>query len=257
MEILDPDIHFNRDGWQHVIETQSRLFNLDALVAISDQLREEFHCGNATDRRMPEIGQTDWKSDLLTRYDDREIGYDLPCLLSADRPTRGRIMLCAQDPQRRGTSPGLTVGTFFGINSSRYRHSQQHYGAVWNLIRTCVQGGYDVWVTDALKIFVGKNQLWKDPELVKLCFDILRDEIDAFSPDKILTMGGTAGDALSRAGLQGSFLRATHPSYRFGKKGWYLEGSADPEEGRLKGLERYYLRILFGEDAPPDVSVRA
>ncbi len=253
LHTLDPDIHFNRDGWQHVIETQSKLFNLSALVAISDQLREEFHCGHAAGRRMPEIKQTDWRSDLLIRYNDREIGYDLPCLLSASRPTRGRIMICAQDPLRSGTSPALTVGTFFGIDNNGYRHSNRHYGAVWNLIRTCVQAGYDVWVTDALKIFVGRHQLWKDPDLVELCREILRDEIEAFSPDKILAMGGTASGVLANAGLGRSFLRATHPSY-YGKKGWYLKGTSDPEEGYLKGLERYYCRILFGADAPPDVA---
>lgn len=199
---------------------------------------------------MPEIAQADWNSGLLTQYNDREIGYDLPCLLSADRPTRGRIMLCAQDPLRKGTSPSLTVGTFFGIDNPRYRHRRNHHGAVWNLIRTCVHAGFDVWVTDALKIFVGKDQLWKNPELFKLCFEILRDEIEAFSPNKILTLGRTAGNALSYVRLEDTFLRAPHPAAR-GK--WYLEGSADPEEGLLKGLEHYYCRVLFGADAPEDV----
>lgn len=256
MDTYDLDIHFNRDGWQRVIETQSKLFNIEALVALSDRLRQEFHCGHAEGRRMPEIERADWKSDLLTQYNDREIGYDLPCLLSAGRPTRGRIMLCAQDPLRSGSAPSLTVGTFFGIDNSGYRRSQKHYGAIWNLVRTCVAAGYDVWVTDALKIFAGKHQLKKNTELEKLCFEILKDEIKAFAPDKILAMGSTAGAALSRSGWQGSFMRSTHPSY-YGKKGWYLEGSMGPQEGYLKELERYYCRILFGANSPPDAGVHA
>ena len=251
MGALDHDIHFNRDGWQSVIETQSKLFNRDVLVAISDQLREEFHAGHAKGRKMPEIEQTDWKTDLLTQYNDRAVGYDLPCLLSADRPTRGRIMLCAQDPLRKGTLPSLTVGTFFGIDNNSYRHSRKHYGAVWNLIRTCVHAGYDVLVTDALKIFVGKGQLQQNPELVDLCVEILEDEIEAFSPDKILAMGRTAGDTIARVRSEGAFLRARHPA-AWGK--WYLEGSANPEEDYLKGLEHYYCRALFGEDAPQDAA---
>lgn len=249
MRTLDLDIRFNRDGWKRVVETQSKLFNPEALVLISDRLREEFHSGHAKGRKMPEIEQADWRTNLLAQYNDREIGYDLPCLLSADRPTRGRIMLCAQDPLRKGTSPRLTVGTFFGIDNSSYRHNRKHHGAVWNLISTCVHAGYDVLVTDALKIFVGKNQLWKDPELVKLCFEMLADEIETFSPDKILTMGRTASDALSYVRPEGSFLRATHPSY-YGKKGWYLEGSCNSDAGKLKGLEQYYCRLLFGADLP-------
>lgn len=251
METFDHDIHFNSDGWQSAIETQSKLFNLGALVAISDQLREEFHGGHSKGRDMPEIAQADWQTGLLTQYDDREIGYDLPCMLSADRPPKGRIMLCAQDPLRKGNSASLTVGTFFGIDNPRYRHRRNHHGAVWNLIRTCVHAGYDVWATDALKIFVGKDQLWKDPELVKLCFEVLSDEIEAFSPDKILTLGRTAGDALSRVRSEDEFLRSPHPAAR-GK--WYLEGSADPEEGLLKGVEHYYCRVLFGADTPQSVA---
>ncbi len=186
LKTLDLDIQFNRGNWRHLIETQSRLFDPSALAAVSDRLREEFHCGHAIGRKMPEITQADWKSDLITRYSDRAIGYDLPCLLSADRPTRGRIMLCAQDPLRDlKDPPGLTVGTFFGLDDNRLRLGGNHYRAVWNLIRTCVAAGYDVWVTDALKLFVGKHQLRNDKALVELCYEILRDEIEAFSPDKI------------------------------------------------------------------------
>ena len=258
METLDPDIQFNRGNWRYLIETQRKLFDPVALVAISDRLRKEFHRGHASDRKMPEIEEADWKSNLLTRYKDREIGYDLPCLLSNDRPVQGRIMLCAQDPLRSSTTPpGLTVGTFFGIDDNRLRLGGNHYRAIWNLIRTCVKAGYEVWVTDALKIFVGKHALWKDPDLVKLCFEILRAEIEAFAPDKILTMGGTAAGALSRSGLKkGSFLRATHPSY-YGRKEWYFKGAADTDVGYLTGLENYYCRILFGADTPPNPIAKA
>ncbi|SOE17786.1 hypothetical protein SAMN05877838_2689 [Hoeflea halophila] len=243
MRTLDVDIRFNMDGWPRIAETQSKLFAVDALVEISNQLREEFHSGHYKDRKMPEIAQADWKTDLLLRYDDREIGYDLPCLLSADRPTKGRIMLCAQDPLRKGTSPRVTVGTFFGIDNNRYRHGQKHYGAIWNLIRFCVHAGYDVLVTDALKIFAGKHQLRNDAALERLCLDVLRDEIDASSPDKILTMGQTAGHALSSVKSESSLLRAPHPT-AWGK--WYRVGSVNEKEGLLVGLENYYRRALFG-----------
>lgn len=247
MDPLDHDIHFNRGGWQSIIKTQNKLFNPDALVAISDRLREEFHSGHPNGRQMPEIGQEDWETGLLRGYTDREIGYDLPCLLSGDRPTKGRIMLCAQDPLRRGTLPSLTVGTFFGIDNNGLRHSRRHYGALWNLIRACVHAGYDVLVTDALKIFVGKNKLKKNPPLESLCFDTLKDEIDTFSPNKILAMGAVAGHALSRVLSEDAFIRVPHPMAR-GK--WYLEGSANPEESYSEKLEHYYCRALFGADTP-------
>lgn len=249
METYDDDIIFNENDWHKVVETQTALFTKDSLLNISNQLREEFHAGHAEGRPMPEIDRTDWNTELLTKYGDREIGYDLPCLLSADRPTRGRIMLLAQDPLRKGSSPCLTVGTFFGIDNPRYRNSRKHYGAVWNLVRKCVHAGYDVLVSDALKIFVGRNQLRKDKELAKLCSEIMANEIEAYSPDKILTMGQTAGHAVSQVLEEKSFIRSPHPCAR-GK--WYREGSSNLEEEYVKALENYYLRALFGADTPPN-----
>lgn len=251
MKVHDPDIQFNDDNWNRVIQSQTLLFDLNALVSISDQLRTEFHAGHGIDRELPEIKQEDWKTDLLLKYDGREIGYDLPCLLSAERPTRGKIMLCAQDPKRSGSLPGVTVATFFGIDNKDYRQSGKHYGAVWDLVRACVLGGYDVWVTDALKLFVGKHELWGNEPLVKLCIDVLEAEVKAFSPDLILAMGGQAAGALSEILPGRAFIKARHPSPMFAKKAWYLEGAADFDIGYKDGIKRYYLRKLFGEDQVP------
>ena len=98
----------------------------------------------------------------------------------------------------------------------------------------------------------------KNSALVDLCFEILRDEVEAFSPDNILAMGGVAGAALSRAKLKEPFLSGTHPSYR--KAGWYrggaVENATDSTVSNLEARENYYCRLLFGSDRPPEAGAR-
>lgn len=210
---FDPDILFNPPPWSDLVETQRELFDTDALVRISDQLREEFHKGHAPGRDMPEIPRPAWRTRLLDPYAKKTIGYDLPCLLSADRSTRGRIMLCAQDPKRDGKEAKLTVGTFFGIDSD-YHRARRHWGMMWQLIRRCVLAGYDVWVTDAIKLYAGRNVMRHDPDLRALCFSVIRKEVEAFQPDKVLAIGNDARDALNAAEIKIPVVHVVHPTAR-------------------------------------------
>lgn len=211
--LFDVDILFNPPAWNELAETQTGLFRTAALKSISDRLRHEFHHGHAADREMPEIARSDWNTPLLEPYADRPIGYDLPCLLSAKRPSIGRIVLCAQDPLRGPGPAKLTVGTFFGIDSN-YHRSRRHWGMIWQLIRHCVMQGYDVWVTDAIKLFAGKNVLSHDTRLRELCYATIRAEISAFDPTKVVAFGSWASDAISAAGVNASVLRVPHPTAR-------------------------------------------
>lgn len=252
MTNFEADIYFNRSDWPSLIESQYRLFDIPALEDISDRLRAEFHDGHAPGREMPMIAPEDWASpvrDALARHANSPFGYDLPCLISADVPRRARIMLCAQDPWRAAPSPAPTVGTFFGIDDDHLRYNRNYHGALWSLIRSCALAGYEVLVTDAVKIFVGKDEIWKHRDLVGPCFDTLCDEIAAFEPDKILTIGGTARNAIDRIDLDADVIHAWHPNRR--GAGWYLSPGDDPDISKFEGVRRYYWRKLFGADAPP------
>lgn len=216
-EGFDTDILFNPSPWRELILTQSELFDPAALSDISDRLRQEFYQGHEPDRQMPEISRENWHTDLLTPYLSKTIGYDLPCLISADRTARGRIMLCAQDPKRDGDEPILTVGTFFGIDSD-YHRFRRHWGMIWQLIRRCVFAGYDVWATDAVKLYAGRNVIRKDAALRDLCFSVIRQEVEAFQPDHVLAIGNDARDALAAAATQVPAVHVVHPTAR-GLKG--------------------------------------
>ncbi len=185
---------------------------------------------------MPEIAPQDWNTKLLAPYVGGTIGYDLPCLLSADRPSRGRIMLCAQDPLRKPGGARLTVGTFFGIDNHTLR-TRRHYGVIWLFIRQCVLAGYDVWVTDAIKLYAGRNVLRRDPDLRSLSISVISAEVAAFRPDKILTFGNDARWAMKASGAVVPLTHVAHPNAR---------GIKGPFKDRLI----IYSQALFGSDSP-------
>lgn len=231
-KLYDADIIFNPPNWSDLAQTQRKLFRLEALQKISDRLRNEFHYGHQSGREMPEISQTDWATRLLDSYVGGPIGYDLPCLLSAERPTSGKIMLCAQDPLRGSGPAKLTVGTFFGIDSN-YHRTRRHWGMIWQLIRTCVHAGYDVWVTDAIKLFAGKDVVNRDSALRELCFSTVCDEVSAFQPDRIIAFGAIAESALNAAKVNAEVLRVPHPTAR---------GARGPLTERLE----HYRQLILG-----------
>ncbi|MFD2845654.1 uracil-DNA glycosylase family protein [Paracoccus cavernae] len=233
---LDADIAFNPQPWGRLIQTQEQLFDTNALIQISDRLRLEFHGGHAPNRVMPEIAQQDWATDLLDRYADGHIGYDLPCLLSADRSARGRIMMCAQDPLRSTDAAKLTVGTFFGIDNNKYRVSR-HYGMMWQFIRRCVLAGHDVWVTDAIKIFAGKGVAQRDLPLRELSRSVIEDEVAAFAPDRIVTFGKLAQETMASIRGRHALISLKHPT-------------AHGQRGSFKDRVGIYMEAVFGGDHP-------
>lgn len=122
-------------------------------------------------------------------------------------------MLCAQDP-RRGEGPArLTVGTFFGIDS-HYHRTRRHWGMIWKLVRSLVVSGYDVWVTDAIKLFAGHRTIYRDEGLRKLCYSVMGKEISAFRPDKVVAFGSVAEAALRGANGDIQLIRVPHPTAR-------------------------------------------
>lgn len=230
--IHDGDILFNPPLWKEIVASQERLFCLKDLFQLSDRLRDEFYFGHGPNREMPEIHPSGWNTRLLNCYKERHIGYDLPCLLSAERTTKGRIMLCAQDPLRGPGPAKLTVGTFFGIDS-HYHRTRRHWGMIWRLIRYCVLQGYDVWVTDALKIYAGPNVVFRDSALRELCFSTIREEVAKFNPDKVIAFGAVAGKSLRTARLEVSVVQVAHPTAR---------GVSGPLDARFED----YIGLIFG-----------
>lgn len=233
---FEAEILFNPEPWGKLIETQARLFDVRTLIEISDQLRLEFYDGHADDRVMPEIDRQDWVTNLLDCYADQHLGYDLPCLLSAERPVRGRIMMCAQDPLRSSEEAKLTVGTFFGIDNNHLR-ARNHYRMIWQFIKRCVLAGYDVWVTDAIKLFAGKGVVQRNRPLRDLSRSIIEDEVAAFKPDRIVAFGKVACEMMADIGGDHLLVCQKHPT-AFGQR------------GSLADRVDKYVQETLGKDCP-------
>ncbi|WP_054004493.1 uracil-DNA glycosylase family protein [Cypionkella psychrotolerans] len=252
----DADILFNHAPWEDLIASQDLLFKPEALAAISDGLRMDFHEGHAQGRNMPVVPTEAYANDLLATFDNHVAGYDLPCLLSADRPTRGRVMFCAQDPLRNGVQTGITVGTFFGIDSDYLRQSRRHYGVLWQLIRRCVENGYDVWVTDAMKLYAKEAPI--DPHLYDICGKVLLREVELFKPDHVVAFGNRARHLLDRFNLKKPVLHERHPTARGSSAAWAKEGAArrycETPQGRLEAKVDRYCRDIFGLELPLSTS---
>ncbi len=249
---LDSDILFNTEPWEKIISSQINLFSKDSLINISNGIREEFHSGHAPNRKPPMMPKEAIIAPELLTYADHICGYDLPCLISGSRPSRGLIMFCAQDPLRRLSSPiGISVGTFFGFDHDHLRCSLKHYGVLWQLIRRCVAHGYDVWLTDAMKIHCIGNKI--SPELHQLCEETLRSEVDLAQPERIVAFGGRAKRLFGKI-LKGDdrIIYERHPSAWGSKRQWALEGATHEYEdsplGRFNAQVDRYCRDIFGED---------
>lgn len=252
----DADISFNRAPWQDLIVSQELLFKPEALAAISNGLRTDFHEGHAQGRKMPVVPADAYANDLLATFDNHVAGYDLPCLLSANRPARGRVMFCAQDPLRNGEQKGITVGTFFGIDSDYLRQSRRHYGVLWQLIRRCVENGYDVWVTDAMKLYAKAAPI--TPQLYEISGEVLLREVKLFNPDHIVAFGNHARDLLDRFKLKNPVLHERHPTARGSSAAWAKEGATrsycETAQGRLEAKVDRYCRDIFGFELPQATS---
>lgn len=207
------EIRFNTGAWSDLIKSQTPLFSYEALCNASDEIRSVFYDPHPEGRQMPTISKDHWNSSLWQTYKPREIGYDLPCLLSLDRPAKGRVMFCAQDPLRNGNEMKVSVGTFFGIDNDYFRQ-RRHYKMLWNLIVRCLDAGYDVWVTDAIKLYMGRNVVVRNAALKELCFSVLRDEVAAVSPSVIMAFGNVAAWGLDSAEIESDFIKAVHPTAR-------------------------------------------
>ncbi len=244
----DADILFNRGPWQDLIASQDLLFKPEALAAISDGLRTDFHEGHAQGRKMPVVPADAYANDLLATFDNHVAGYDLPCLLSANRPTRGRVMFCAQDPLRNGGQKGITVGTFFGIDSDYLRQSRRHYGVLWQLIKRCVENSYDVWVTDAMKLYAKDAAI--HPQLDAICGKVLSHEVELFNPDHIVAFGNRARHLLDSFDLNRPVIQERHPTARGSSAAWAKEGATrsyrETPQGRLEAKVDRYCRDIFG-----------
>jgi len=242
------DIHFNLGRWDDLIESQAEIFRKDRLRTLSDGLRNDFlNCQHAAAVNQV-IPSEDYVAPCIAPLSQEIAGYDLPCLFSGDRPTKGTVMLCAQDPLRGAKSEtGISVGTFFGVNSFVLRRNRAQHGIMWRLVRKFVDTGFDVWATDARKLFIYRQRLSREQN--ELCRDVLLKEIELVDPVRIVGFGNQAQHQLRSYDLGREITPALHPSSRLSSQ-WGLVGQnrdydlSDVDERCQSKVDRYWREIM-------------
>ena len=127
-------------------------------------------------------------------------GLDMPTWmikLGVDNPRR--VMIISQDPLRTNHKAGaLVLSTPFGFHSADYRSicCQNHTLCcfVERLLEECEAC---VYLTDCRKFYTSDTFVNSHKRQFKVLFDkALHDELTAFAPDMIVTLGNHAADAI-------------------------------------------------------------
>jgi hypothetical protein len=210
----EKQIQLNGKNWKQVIASQSSLFDLDKLHEIGAYFGAQFQ-GDYVESGWRTIGADEIVEEYRANIDGVVCGYDLPVLLSdtSNEPSKKRIMLCAQDPLRfNETIPRVTVSAPFGVSQEHYRNGKKGSGIVWQVAASLVDQGYDVWLTDARKLWFPDEQHIK--QLRGICDQVLMAEIEHFDPQLVIAFGNEAAGVVGRAvrGTTRLACKLVHPS---------------------------------------------
>jgi hypothetical protein len=207
-------IQLNGKNWKEVVTSQSSLFDINKLHEIGAYFSSQFQ-GEPVESGWRTIQTDEIVKEHRQHIEGKVCGYDLPVLISdtSTEPTQKRIMLCAQDPLRSGeTEPRVTVSAPFGVSQKRYRNAKTGPGIVWTVAAHLVSFGYDVWLTDARKLwFPDKNAI---KALGTVCDQMLIAEMKLFDPQIVVAFGNQAAGVVGR-NVDASQRRArklVHPS---------------------------------------------
>lgn len=137
-------------------------------------------------------------------FDDKEwFGIDIPVTISSNSKDRKKLMIIAMDPLREKSEKfnprSITLNTPFTIHKNVKNNYNQH-------ILNLVEKEFDIYLTDAYKLFYIKNGLIKsnaDPDFRKIKEihrKILSNEIKEFRPEIILCLGKDSLNAMATLG---------------------------------------------------------
>ncbi|MDE6643213.1 MAG: hypothetical protein K2K27_03850 [Muribaculaceae bacterium] len=146
--------------------------------------------------------------DLTTRTEEQgrgAIGLDLPTWFyqSSEAPF---IMIVTQDPLRSAKWYGdevdekyicndAVVSSPFGLQDAHHRERGTGGKRMWLLVRSLLERGYNVYLTDCRKFFVynhTQSDKYTTAEKMDIYRNILKKEIEIINPKLIVTLGHSA-----------------------------------------------------------------
>ena len=166
---------------------------------IDDKKIDELYNEQRNHFKMGQSAQFLSVENLVNELKDYEesvvLGIDLPLWIdwNTDKP---KLMIIGRDPQRNAqTQKGLIIGSPYSLVSDGGRKAKNNY---WKFIEPLTEEN-KLYITDIYKLFIS-NSNEKVTELrgLPIHFNIFKDEIDLINPDKIITIGKDAADAVKK-----------------------------------------------------------
>ncbi len=138
----------------------------------------------------------DLLKDSFIKYKDSEtLGIDLPLWIDWNT-NKPKLMIIGRDPQRNAkTQKGLIIGSPYNLASNGGRKANKNY---WKFIEPLTEN-HRLYITDIYKLFiVNTAEKVKVLRGLKEHYAIFTDELNFICPDKIITIGKDAADAVKK-----------------------------------------------------------
>ena len=150
------------------------------------------------------------KQHFQAKYERAPIvACDLPSLLS--RGGQKLVMIVAQDSLSRDPAPDkVRLGTPYAMHLKQCRQEIYHTRRYFRLIDVLLTHGYQVYLTDLYKIYVGGINLpKKDRERFRA---VLKREIEELEPQALITWGREATTAVEKLKTGREHCSYPHPA---------------------------------------------
>ncbi len=141
------------------------------------------------------------KSHFDEFKDSEVLGIDLPLWIDWNDEKKQKLMIVGRDPQRninnvKKIEERLIIGSPYSLVSKGGRDAKNNY---WSFIEPLI-GKHRLYITDIYKLFIVNTNTEKVKELraLKEHFEIFTNELNFISPDKIITIGKDAADAVKK-----------------------------------------------------------
>lgn len=241
----------------------TEMLNLSFLVSHPQAIKKiyEIFTQDFDSERAPTKMETLQREHLLPRTTDLDFlgkfkdtgfqaGVDLPILLSPKHKSKKTIFIVAEDPLRplKDKCDKIVFSTPFATHVDCFR--KKKLKVYWDITRRLLDNGYNVYITDLLKLWIKQKGVRKE-KIANDLFDnfrqSLRKEIELFKPELIVTYGCAAWKLLQEIENSGiSKIPFTHPTNTANRK-WksiFIEGGNDQLKCTAENKVNYIISEL-------------
>lgn len=144
-------------------------------------------------------------TDCFNEYKDSDVlGIDLPLWIDWNNKEKKTLMIVGRDPQRNANNiknikndedTRLIIGSPYSLASNGGRVANNNY---WSFIEPLTEN-HRLYITDIYKLFiVNTAEKVKNLRGLPIHDDIFKEELKFVQPDKIITFGQDAADAVKK-----------------------------------------------------------